>query len=437
MVGDQALRDRILRVVDDLRDELIDVTRRLIQIPTENKPPKGYEKEGQEYIAGLYSRLGVELDVFLPTEVEGIEDHPGYLKGRDYRDRPNVVARLRGEGGGRSLILSGHMDTSPKEPLPWSRYDPFSGAVEGDRIYGRGGFDMKGGLAAAYIAAEAVLDAGVKLKGDLILESVVDEEYGGANGTLAARLRGYEADAAILMECSSLAICPANRGDKNWLITIRGVPGMPYTGYEPTNPVYGMAKIIEALRNYEVIRNEKTPRHPLYRDEPIPLPVLIKKLKAGEVEPEGALGLPRDCWLLVGPQFYPGMSEEEFDREFLGFMKAVVDTDPILSRNPPTISSSEPYIRRIVEPSEIDRDHPIVKTVEAAFQEATGREGMVKGAPFPCDAFIFTKYSRTPVLVFGPAGENAHAPDEYVTISSLLALTKTLALTILKWCGHR
>lgn len=118
MVGDQALRDRILRVVDDLRDELIDVTRRLIQIPTENKPPKGYEKEGQEYMAGLYSRLGVELDVFLPTEVEGIEDHPGYLKGRDYRDRPNVVARLRGEGGGRSLILSGHMDTSPKEPLP-------------------------------------------------------------------------------------------------------------------------------------------------------------------------------------------------------------------------------------------------------------------------------------------------------------------------------
>jgi len=165
------------------------------------------------------------------------------------------------------------------------------------------------------------------------------------------------------------------------------------------------------------------------------LPVLIKKLKAGEVEPEGALGLPRDCRLLVGPQFYPGTTEEEFDREFLGFMKSVVETDPLLSRNPPTISDMEPYIRRMVEPSEIDRNHPIVKTVESAFLTATGRKGEVKGAPFPCDAFIFTKYSRTPVLTFGPNGENAHAPDEYVTINSLIELAKTLALTIVKWCS--
>ncbi|MEM3108296.1 MAG: hypothetical protein QW569_00955 [Candidatus Bathyarchaeia archaeon] len=69
--------EAVLGVVDDLRDELVDLTRRLIQIPTENKPPRGYEKQGQEYIAGQYSKLGMELDVFLPTDVEGIEDHPG------------------------------------------------------------------------------------------------------------------------------------------------------------------------------------------------------------------------------------------------------------------------------------------------------------------------------------------------------------------------
>lgn len=426
--------DRILRAVEDLKDELVELTRRLIQIPTENKPPTGYEKKGQEYIAEKYSELNAELDVFLPTEAKGIEDHPGYHRGRDYEDRHNVVARLTGSGG-RSLILSGHMDTSPKEPLPWGKHGPFSGNVEDGKIYGRGGFDMKGGLAAAFIAAKAVLEAGVQLKGDLILESVVDEEYGGANGTLACRLRGYEADAAILTECSSLAICPATRGDKNLKITVTGVPGMPYTGYEPTNPVYGMARIIEALRAYEIARNERTERHPLYVDEDIPLPVLIKKLKAGEVEPDGALGLPMDCWLLVGPQFYPGTTEEEFDKEFQDFVTTVVEKDPMLAGNPPKISTGEPHIRRVVEPSEIDRNHPIVKEVESAFGRATGRKGVVKGAPFPCDAFIFTKYSRTPVLVFGPAGANAHAPDEYVTMESLVDLAKTLALTVASWCG--
>ncbi|MFB0569730.1 MAG: M20/M25/M40 family metallo-hydrolase [Nitrososphaeria archaeon] len=428
------LQSRILRAVADLKGELIELTRKLVQIPTENKPPTGYEKEGQEYIAERYSELNAEIDLFLPTEVEGIESHPAYHKGRDYRDRPNVVARIGGSGG-RSLILSGHMDTSPKEPLPWDRHGPFSGKVEDGKIYGRGGFDMKGGLAGAYTAAKAILESGVKLKGDLILESVVDEEYGGANGTLACRLRGYEADAAILMECSSLAISPATRGDKNMIITIKGVPGMPYTGYEPTNPVYGMARIIEALRTYEIVRNDRTERHPLYTDEPLPLPVLIKKLKAGEVEPDGALGLPMDCWLLVGPQFYPGATEETFDKEFLDFMKSAIEKDPILAKNPPKISSAEPYIRRIVEASEIDRNHPIVKEVESAFLKATGRKGIVRGAPFPCDAFIFTKYSRTPALVFGPAGANAHAPNEYVTIDSLVELTKTLALTIASWCG--
>ncbi|MEM4246134.1 MAG: M20/M25/M40 family metallo-hydrolase, partial [Candidatus Bathyarchaeia archaeon] len=238
----------VLRRIDEAKDEVVDLAQRLIRIPTENKPPIGFEKPGQDFIEKRYSSLGMELDVFTPDEVKGIESHPAYMKGREYAERPNVVARLRGSGGGRSLILSGHMDVSPKEPMPWGEHEPFSGDVAGGKIYGRGGFDMKGGLAAAYMAVKAIVDSSIRLRGDILLESVVDEEYGGANGTLACRLRGYNADAAILTECSCLAVCPATRGDKNWKITIKGTPGMPYTGGLPTNPVYAMAKIIGALR---------------------------------------------------------------------------------------------------------------------------------------------------------------------------------------------
>jgi len=429
MVNGMKLED-LLMEIEAKKGELVELTRRLIQIPSENKPPMGYEKEAQEYWAEKQRELGLTVDLFTPDEVPDITQHPAYLKGRIYEDRPNVVSKLKGCGGGKSIILTGHMDTSPKEPLPWGIHGPFGGDLEDGKIYGRGGFDMKGGLAASYMAVKAIVDAGIRLKGDVYLESVVDEEYGGANGTLACRLKGYEADAAILTECSCLAICPATRGDKNWKITLKGTPGMPYTGELPTNPVYGMAKIIQALRNYEEIRNEKTRRHPLYVEDPNPLPVLIKKLKAGEVEPHGALGIPIDCWLLVGPQVYPGTSEEEFDREFFSFMEAVVNTDPELRRNPPTYES----MFRYVEPTEIDRNHPIVKQVEKAFTLVTGKPAVVKGAPFPCDAFIFNKYSKTPVLVFGPGGANAHAPDEYVYVEDLLTLTKTLAASIVEWC---
>lgn len=422
---------QILKRIDESKDEIVRTTRELIQIPSENKPPHGYEKECQEYIARKFREVGMDADIFLPTDVEDLIGHPGFLKGRDYTGRPNVVGAFKGEGGGKSLILSGHVDTSPKEPMPWGAHGPFSGDVENGRIYGRGAFDMKGGLIAAFIAAKAIRECDIDLKGDLFVESVVDEEFGGANGTLACRLRGYEADAAINPECSSLLICPATRGDQNYKITVKGTPGMPYTGERTINPVYGIARIIQALRDFQAFRNMKE-RHPLYRDDLDPVPVLIKKLKAGEVERDGALGIPIDSWLLVGCQTYPGTSEKEIDEEFFKFMDAAVKSDPELAVNPPSYEKQFRY----VWPSEIPKDHPIVVEVARSFEMATGRKGNVQGAPFPCDAFIFTMYSRTPVLVFGPGGANAHAPNEFVFIEDLIIVAKTLALTILKWCGE-
>ena len=150
-----------------------------------------------------------------------------YWPGRQYAGRPNVAARIPGAGGGRSLILSGHIDTVPAGAEPWTR-DPFGAAIEGNRLYGRGSNDMKAGIATNLFVAETLAGMGIRLAGDLTVETVVDEEFGGVNGTLAGRLMGYTADAAIISEPSFLRICPCSARRANRPSDVqRAQPGHP------------------------------------------------------------------------------------------------------------------------------------------------------------------------------------------------------------------
>lgn len=197
--------------VGEHRQDILDFCRSFVSIPSENRYPTGDEAKIQSFIAEELKKMGCEVDVFLPTEVQGLLEHPAYLDGRFYKNRPNVVGTKRAGGKGRSIIFSGHVDTVPRGVDKWS-VDPFSGVIQDGKQFGLGIFDMKGGMAAAITALQAIQALGIELDGDVIIESVVDEEYGGANGTLACRLRGYEADVAIIPEPTNMVICPASQG---------------------------------------------------------------------------------------------------------------------------------------------------------------------------------------------------------------------------------
>ena len=175
--------------VEERADQLVAIVRDLVRIPSENRAPRGAELGCQEYLAARLRLAGWEPKLYTPLEAPGIEDHPLYWPGRDYARRPNLGAIHRGAGGGRSLVLSGHMDTVPAGSAPWT-HPPFSGHVEGNRLYGRGSVDMKAGIASNLFVVEALSELGIELAGDLTFESVVDEEFGGVNGTLAGRLMG-------------------------------------------------------------------------------------------------------------------------------------------------------------------------------------------------------------------------------------------------------
>jgi len=202
---------KLLKKANEEKEELFRVVQDLVRIPSENIPPSGNELECQEYIARYMTCLGLPVDLYYFNDSPELKKHPAFWPGRDYSKRPNLAVVYKGKGNGKSLLLSGHIDTVPRGSTPWKE-DPFGGIIKGGKLYGFGAWDMKGGIGAIMIVLKIFKELDIRLQGDLIFESVVDEEFAGVNGTIAGRLRSYNADGAIIPEPTNLSICPGTCG---------------------------------------------------------------------------------------------------------------------------------------------------------------------------------------------------------------------------------
>jgi acetylornithine deacetylase len=416
--------------VDEHTEELLQLTEALIRFPSENHVPTGYEKDAQAFVAATMRDLQLELDIFEPTDVPALATHPILWPGRDYHDRPNVVGTWRGANAkaGKSLLFSSHVDVVAGSK--GGRFKPFEPVRVEGKLYGRGSNDMKGGLAASIMAVRCLQALGIQLNGDVIVESVVDEENGGSNGTLASRLRGYNADACIVAEPNGMIVSPAHRGGRLWEIALKGSPGMPFSATELINPAYGIAHLAIAIEAWERARNKDLVPHPMYRDTP-GLPVVLNALQAGDFEPGTGDGVPGSAHLEVWVEVYPGTTNAQLEADFIGHLKRVAAEIPVIQKCEMQIHE----VTRFLPGSEIPADHPIVQTVSRAHANVLGHAPDVRGAPFACDVFVFNQYSPTPCVILGPRGANAHAPDEWVLTEDLSALTKIFAQTAIQWCG--
>lgn len=427
------MRDRLIAAADAARDELVELTRALVRIPSENAPPGGAEAAVQRFIVETLRRAGLEPDVFTPDDVD-LPRHPAFHPGRTYADRPDVVATLRGSGGGRSLVLSGHADTVPAGPSGWTD-DPWSGAVRDGRLFGRGAFDMKGGLAAALLAVLILKRERIPLRGDILFESVVDEEFAGGHGTLAARLRGHRADAAVVPENSGMTVYHMHRGF--WLVrlTVRGGGGIDFAGAaaDLDNPLEHLGRLIEWVKAYRDIRRVNARVPAAYRHLAEPSPVLITKAGAGAFDDTAPIAVPDAATVEVYLQPMPGESRAELEAEFFGFLDPLLHADGWFRTHP--VERSYPY--RFIPGSGIPADHPLVACATESLAAATGRPAVVRAAPYPCDLYIFNDLFRTPGILLGPGGGNAHAPDEYVLIDDLVASLRTYLLLALRWAGDQ
>jgi acetylornithine deacetylase len=428
---DEPIEKRVVAAARKLRGRLVETISEMVRIPSENSPPAGSELECQRYVHARLGGLGLRSELYELTSVPGLTQHPAFRHDRDYTNRPNVGAIWRGSGGGRSLLLSGHIDTVPRGSEPWKR-DPFGAEIEGNLLYGLGSNDMKGGIAAMLVAAESLREAGVKPRGDLLIETVVDEEFGGVNGTLAGRLRGHNADAAIICEPSQQVICPAQMGGRTVHITLRAESGGILNEGEPPPPVTEQLHyLLGQIKDFASQRKRRAPAHILYAGGSDPAPVWITKVYSGGWGMKEPITLPTRCKIELYWQAMPGEELKEIDREFFAWFDQAIQSRPDLFAIKPEIDFPIVWLPG----SAIDERGELVRTLSDTFQQVTGSEAQVRGMPAPCDMFVFHQHFNTPALLFGPRGGNTHAPDEWVDLDSAQATVETLASFICRWCG--
>ncbi len=414
---------RLLQSIEDRRDEIVEFLRKLISFPSVS----GEELEIQEFLADKLKSMGLHIDMWELNDKE-LKRHPAYIPvERGYTDRPNVVGVHKGTGNGKSLLLNGHVDVIPSGPLDAWEHQPWSGDIEGNRVYGRGASDMKSGLAAMTMALDSLIRLGVRLKGDVILEYTVDEELSG-NGTLACVIKGYRADAGICCETSSLHVQPACIGRIWFDIVVRGKPAGIQRRWEGVNAIEKGYAIVQAISQLENIRINNL-KHPLYPDNRGALPCMVGSFQCGSFHS----AFPDSCLLQGSIATLPGEETEEVKRSFVEHITIFSKTDPWLKNQPPEVK----FIGYCGEPAEIPADHPIVKTVSKSFTSVTSSKPRITGRQGAADTRYLIKYGNTPTVIFGPGlTEQMHATNEWADIDYLITATKVLALTIMDWCGY-
>jgi len=415
--------------VEARKEDILQWTKTLVRFASENRPPGGQEGEAQAFLADQCAKRGWIVDSFRPTEVPGIEQHRYWLPGREYpSSRRNVVARWKGRGGGRSILFSGHVDVAPFEPDNWKVCRPFEPKVSDGRLYGRGSADMKAGIGAAFWALTLLRETGFEPAGDILFESLVDEEFASGNGTLAARLKGCNADLAVLTEPTRMQICTACFGAFLGDITIQGSAGMPYMGSAIPNPLFAAARVILYFKDWQDAWRAQN-SHPLFAEPGKELNVVLSSIRStvpGEFTQMGTPLVTAISWIVW---CHPGMTEAEFYRRFRAFWETKFSSDPELSPFAVEITPTYHYVR----PWETRIDHPGVLSLREAYRSVTGTEPVVGGAPYSCDLGVYGDPGGMPCLILGPRGGNLHAPDEWVLLEDIYALVEIFAHMTTRW----
>ena len=419
---DTKQREKILHRIDEGRGAIIEFLQKLVSIPSVT----GNEWEIQNVMAAKLNGMGLKVDMWEPDQEE-LKKHPAYVPVEEkYEKRPNVVGLYKGTGGGRSLLLNGHVDVIPPGPPASWQYGPYAAEIHDNRLYGRGASDMKSGLAAMTMALDSLLGAGVRLKGDILLEYVMDEELSG-NGTLACVLKGYRADAGICCETSSLHVQPACIGRVWWEITVRGKPAGIQRRFEGVNAIEKGYEIVKAVSNLEAIRINQL-SHPLYPDKLSSLPCMVGMFQSGTFPS----AFPDICTLKGSFATLPGEQTDKVKQDFVNHIRTFSSTDPWLRDHPPEVK----FFGYCGDAAEIAPDHPMVKTLSRNFESVTGRAPAVTGRQGAADIRYLIKYGNTPTVIFGPGPtEQMHANNEWVDVNDVIIATKTLSLTIMDWCG--
>ena len=419
-----ATQEQVLAEIDRHAEGMIAFLQALVRQPS----LLGQELGAQQVVYRKLRSLGLAARMWEPS-LDLLAGHPAFAPVEwSYAGRPNVTAVLPAQGrGGRSLVLNGHIDVVSPEPLWGWSHDPWGAEVVGRRLYGRGAADMKGGIAMMVLALEALLAAGARLRGNVYVETVLEEECGG-NGALACRLDGYSAgaEAAIIPEPFGLTAGVADLGVMWFRVRVRGSSGHVLAAHEANNAIEKCFPLIQALHGLEAEMNAEV-RHPSYAGKEHPITLNVGIIQGGD----WPSSVPAECAFTCRLSFEPGLPYRSVRERVEACILAAAQEDAWLAEEPPRLE----YHGFRAEGSVTDEDGDLVQVLGRAHRLAGNGELRCSATTALTDRRYFVLYEGMPAVSYGPVGGNIHNADEYVELDSIMAGARALALFVLDWCG--
>jgi succinyl-diaminopimelate desuccinylase len=414
--------ERVLREIEAREGEIVALTQELIRFPTVNPPGEAY-RPCAEYLGNRLAARGFQIEYIRA------EGSPG---DNDTYPRINVVARREGHGRGPCVHFNGHLDVV-QTGAGWT-LDPFGGVVRDGKVYGRGACDMKGGLAAAVVAVEALVDSGLELPGTIEISGTVDEESGGYGGVAYLAERGWfskpRVDHVIIPEPLNVdRVCIGHRGV--WWAEIETLGRMAHGSM----PFLGDSAIRHMSAVLEKFESELYPalaaRHsdmPVVPEGAKQSTMNINSIHGGEVE--GFEGLPAPC--------VADSCRMVIDRRFLIEEKLPAvkgEMTDLLER----LSAERPGFRYTlrdlfsVEPSMSDPKGPVASATASAVERVLGKRAQIICSPGTYDQKHVDRIGRLKdCIAYGPGiVDLAHQPDEWVGIADMVNAAKVMAVATL------
>jgi acetylornithine deacetylase len=420
------------------RDELVTLVAGLVGFDTtarEPADPPRQEADMQRYLARRLAAAGASIDLWEPEE--GSLGSPRQVpSGLSFVGRPQLAATFTGTGGGRSLLLNGHIDAVTPDPVDAWTGDPWQAERRDGKVYGVGASDMKSGVACMAYVAEVLARLGVRLQGDLIVHTNTDEESSGS-GSIAGVEHGLRADAGICTEPTPGEIWVACRGSMSLTVRVVGRAGhaeIEHPHWREGGAVNAIDKasiLMDAIREVDAEWQARPNRVHSYLP---PATIMTTVIDGGT----WYVTYPASCTFTVNMLYLPADADAEGWGTEMALqveerLLAAAATDEWLAENPPTFEWGPD-----LPPFEVDGTSPIVETLGGAAADL-GMPQRLGGLASWFDAASFTRAGACPMVGFGAgtAGRpfEGHKADESVVIDDLVRCAQTLAVTVMRWCG--
>jgi acetylornithine deacetylase len=432
----QTIAERVEARSDQIVATLGDLVRFASVVKSNPRDAGPGERDCQLYLQNRLENLGFTTDLWDPDGpalYAKYQGRPGANKGRTFEGRPNLGATLAGTGGGRSLMLTGHIDVVPPGAIDHWTSDPFEPVLRDGFLHGRGTVDMKGGVACMLMAVEILRELKVPLAGDIVFTTVVDEEIGGM-GSLAMVDRGFRADAGIMTEPTANKIAPLCHGILWGRIIIDGIGGhaeLTPNAWYISGPVDAVQLCRQILDGIDILNRrwmfDPKKNHPLMD---LPNQIIVTQISAGE-HPSSMAGRAE---IIIDAQYLPSEKDEfglggKVKREIEDHVRHICQADPYLRERPARME----WILD-ADCAEIPADSAFIGVFQSAVK-AAALNPVLSGFGAHSDIGLPTGLGNTPTVNFGP-GDPAlsHQPDERVSVRDLVDCTKAIALMIEEWC---